>query len=88
MCNTPGCDREIECPGFGLCRNCYGAMLRWSKRTTKEMRHRFERLQLFQARLDSVLPSTVVIKAYKKSDTVMEVLPGKLKPQKKRRKTQ
>jgi hypothetical protein len=74
-CTTPGCDNEIHCPTFSLCRNCYGGILRWSKRSTKDQVTRFNKLQLYQARLDTVLTSNVTVKRYKKIERPA-VLPG------------
>lgn len=85
MCSTPGCDNKIECPSFGLCKNCYSSLLRWSKRTKTEQLNRMYKLQLFQARVESVLPHNVVVKKYKKSDIKIDVLPGQLNTNKKRK---
>ncbi len=85
MCNTPGCDNDVQCVNFGLCRNCYGALLRWSKRPQKDVVNRMNKLLLFQARVESVLPTNVVSKRYKRSDLKLDIMPGQYIKRKKLR---
>ena len=33
-------ENPIECPSTGTCKNCYGAILRWSKRKSSEAQDR------------------------------------------------
>jgi hypothetical protein len=76
-CTTPGCDGEVTSPNFDYCNNCCASIRRWNRRPTRDVIDRFNKLTKFQARMDIILPTNVVVKRYK---TVKkpENMPGQL----------
>ena len=85
-CQTPGCDNEAKC--LNLCASCYSALYYWQKRSPQALIDRARRLQLFEARMDLLMPANVEIPRYRRTSAKLEILPGNSKKDKKYRRKQ
>lgn len=79
MCDMQNCDREITHPKLGLCNSCYSVLLYWQKKNQKAVIERAMKLQLFQERMDLIIPSNVKYKPYRMNPSPIEILPGQYK---------
>lgn len=73
-------ENPVECPSTGTCKNCYSAILRWSKRKSAEAQDRAHKLSIYSARMQLILPTNIELIRPKK--VKIKAMPGtvKLKP--------
>lgn len=56
-CLTPGCTEKIGQGSItGLCRRCYSGVYNWTKRSKNQLCERADKLRLYEARLNLLLP--------------------------------
>lgn len=84
ICCISGCFNEIHVPSTGTCRNCYGSILRWSKRSPEDVQRRAGTIGLYSNRMQLLIPSNVDILRPKKIK--LKALPGQFRINKQKEK--
>ena len=77
-------DREITVPSTDTCKNCYSAVLNWSKRPSEHVNRRARQLGLYQRRM-MIIASADDNKAMRPSKIQLKAMPGKIKLKEHRR---
>ena len=80
-CHTHNCEGEVgDNSSIGLCKSCYSYMYYWHKKTPKELIHRARRLQIFEARMDLLVPINASIERPKRGKIKpLAIMPGEFK---------
>lgn len=68
-CEMECCENEAAFPRLGLCLSCYQAIRYWLRaaKTPKDILERKKKLQVFQNRMDHLMPNVVSIKRRRKA---------------------
>ena len=64
-------------PSTGTCRNCYGSILRWSKRSPDDVQRRASTIGLYSNRMQLLIPTNVDILRPKKIK--LKAMPGQFR---------
>ena len=69
---------EIAVPSCDTCKNCYSAVLRWSKRNSKDVSKRANQLGLYAKRM-MIITNKSDEKALTPNKITLKAMPGRIK---------